>query len=140
MTALLLAVIATPIADLALKAALRHRLGTRRLSLGALGALGLSDHPLWLGRLTTQPDAPRLLLLLGLAAAPVLLLGMVLPSAGLFAGLLVGGAIGNALEHVRRGAVSDYVRLRFWPAFNLADAAILVGVVGLAVVVARLVT
>ena len=42
----------------------------------------------------------------------------------MFAGLLLGGSLGNAVEHAQRGAISDYVRLRFWPAFNLADAAI----------------
>ncbi len=30
-----------------------------------------------------------------------------------------------------RGSVSDYVCLRFWPAFNLADVAITVGAIGL---------
>ena len=44
-------------------------------------------------------------------------------------GAALGGATGNALDMWRRGAVVDFVDLRVWPAFNLADAAIVVGVV-----------
>lgn len=44
------------------------------------------------------------------------------------AGLLGGGAIGNLIDRVRVGAVTDYVDLPRWPAFNLADAAITCGV------------
>jgi signal peptidase II len=44
-------------------------------------------------------------------------------------GLLVGGALGNVLDRVRHGAVTDFIDFPVWPAFNLADAAITVGVV-----------
>ena len=47
-------------------------------------------------------------------------------------GLTIGGAIGNVIDRVRFGAVFDfldfYVGGWHWPAFNLADAAITVGV------------
>ena len=43
-------------------------------------------------------------------------------------GLLLGGAIGNLLDRVREGAVTDFVDLPYWPAFNLADVAITSGV------------
>jgi signal peptidase II len=52
-------------------------------------------------------------------------------------GLLLGGALGNALDRIRIGAVIDYVKLPNWPAFNLADIAITVGVVLLVVVIER---
>jgi signal peptidase II len=52
-------------------------------------------------------------------------------------GLLVGGAIGNVIDRVRLGAVTDFLKLPSWPAFNVADMAITVGVVGLLVVVER---
>lgn len=46
-------------------------------------------------------------------------------------GLVVGGAIGNAVDRVRFGAVFDFVDVHVagwhWPAFNLADAAIMLG-------------
>jgi signal peptidase II len=46
-------------------------------------------------------------------------------------GLLVGGAAGNLVDRAREGAVTDFVDLPLWPAFNLADAAITVGVLAL---------
>ena len=47
-------------------------------------------------------------------------------------GLLVGGALGNLIDRVRADAVTDYVDLLSWPPFNLADVAITLGVVVLA--------
>jgi signal peptidase II len=52
-------------------------------------------------------------------------------------GLLVGGALGNIMDRVRLGAVTDFLKLPSWPAFNVADAAITVGMVLLVVVVER---
>ena len=50
-------------------------------------------------------------------------------------GLLVGGAVGNLVDRIRLGAVTDFLKLPSWPAFNVADMAITVGVVGLLAVV-----
>lgn len=47
-------------------------------------------------------------------------------------GLLVGGALGNAIDRVRFGNVVDFVDVRFFPIFNVADSAITIGVVLLA--------
>jgi signal peptidase II len=44
-------------------------------------------------------------------------------------GLLLGGALGNIVDRVREGAVVDFIKLPYWPAFNVADSAITVGVV-----------
>jgi signal peptidase II len=44
------------------------------------------------------------------------------------AGLLIGGALGNLADRVRIGSVIDFVDLPAWPTFNLADAAIVAGV------------
>ena len=44
-------------------------------------------------------------------------------------GLLAGGTLGNLLDRLRFGRVTDFVELRFWPAFNLADVFIVTGVV-----------
>jgi signal peptidase II len=43
-------------------------------------------------------------------------------------GAAVGGATGNLIDAVWRGAVVDFIDLRFWPVFNLADASIVLGV------------
>jgi signal peptidase II len=47
-------------------------------------------------------------------------------------GLQLGGAIGNLLDRVRLGYVVDFIDVGFWPVFNLADSAIVVGVAILA--------
>ncbi len=44
-------------------------------------------------------------------------------------GLLVGGSAANLADRVRLGRVTDFLELRYWPAFNLADTFIVVGVV-----------
>ena len=46
-------------------------------------------------------------------------------------GLLLGGALGNVLDRVRDGAVTDFLKVPHWPAFNVADVAITAGVVAL---------
>ena len=43
-------------------------------------------------------------------------------------GLLIGGSASNLTDRIRLGHVTDFLDLRFWPAFNLADAFIVVGV------------
>jgi signal peptidase II len=82
--------------------------------------------------------------LLGIKAAAVVLLWVWLARAGhrltaLALGLIVGGALGNALDRLINGWVTDFVLFyvasgnwRFnWYVFNLADVAIVAGVVGL---------
>ncbi len=59
--------------------------------------------------------------------------------AGIALGLIVGGAIGNAIDRAVHGAVMDFVLFHVtagawafqWYVFNLADAAIVAGVIGL---------
>jgi signal peptidase II len=43
-------------------------------------------------------------------------------------GLVVGGSVSNLADRVRLGHVTDFLDLRYWPAFNLADSFIVVGV------------
>jgi len=43
-------------------------------------------------------------------------------------GLLVGGAIGNLIDRISNGSVTDFIKLPFWPAFNISDMAITFGV------------
>ena len=47
-------------------------------------------------------------------------------------GLLAGGALGNLADRIRMDSVTDFIDLPLWPAFNLADIAIVAGVAGLA--------
>jgi signal peptidase II len=41
---------------------------------------------------------------------------------------VIGGSSSNLLDRVRLGYVTDFLDLRYWPAFNLADSFIVVGV------------
>ena len=89
------------------------------------------------------------------ASRPLLLVGITLVIVALFAfllirstarweaialGLIIGGALGNALDRIRLGAVVDFLDFHIWdyhwPAFNLADAAIAVGVMVLLAITA----
>jgi signal peptidase II len=49
----------------------------------------------------------------------------VLPAA---LGLLIGGSVSNLADRVRLGYVTDFLDFDYWPAFNLADSFIVVGV------------
>jgi signal peptidase II len=43
-------------------------------------------------------------------------------------GLLLGGALGNLADRARQGSVTDFIDPVAWPAFNLADTCIVIGV------------
>jgi signal peptidase II len=122
-----------------------------RLSLGVpvplvdgLVALTLVLNPgLAFGLLGSVPPAWRwMVAALSLVALAVLarVAIRVLPAGGwtgrLAVGLIFGGAVGNLLDRARFGAVVDFVDVHWrewhWPAFNVADSAITVGVTLLA--------
>jgi len=46
-------------------------------------------------------------------------------------GLLVGGALGNLIDRLVHGYVTDFIKLPAWPAFNISDMAITLGVLSL---------
>lgn len=51
-------------------------------------------------------------------------------------GMLIGGAVGNVVDRIRAGSVTDFVKLPLgWPPFNLADMSITLGVVILFLVI-----
>lgn len=47
-------------------------------------------------------------------------------------GLVLGGTAGNLIDRLRLGYVTDFIDVGVWPAFNIADSAIVVGVIILA--------
>jgi len=51
-------------------------------------------------------------------------------------GLLLGGALANAVDRVTQGYVVDFIQIPHWPIFNVADSGITVGVVILVVRIA----
>lgn len=46
-------------------------------------------------------------------------------------GVVAGGAIGNLADRLREGSVVDWIDPMLWPAFNIADVAIVTGILGL---------
>lgn len=76
--------------------------------------------------------------LIALTVAALLFVGFLFardptrPGMWIAIGLLAGGALGNLVDRVRTGEVTDYVDFLSWPPFNLADIAITLGVVVLA--------
>jgi signal peptidase II len=91
------------------------------------------------GLLQQQSPLGGIILLLGKALAVVLLWVWLARTrtrlAALSLGLIIGGAIGNAVDRLAYGAVADLVHFHVggfsWYVFNLADAAIVAGVAGL---------
>lgn len=83
-------------------------------------------------------SAGNALILVALALAIVVALVIWLKTAthaliGVALGLVIGGALGNIIDRLRFGAVFDFLDFHafgwHWPAFNVADSAITVGVV-----------
>lgn len=96
------------------------------------------------GMLSRVPGGSRWVVsLLSLAALGLLLWlsSRLIPTGGvltrLAVGLILGGAVGNLIDRARFGAVVDFLdvywRQYHWPAFNVADSAISIGVAALAV-------
>lgn len=74
-----------------------------------------------------------LVFLWAIASAGIVLLTLGVPhfecrTARIGLGAAIGGATGNLLDVLRRGAVVDFIDLRIWPVFNVADTAIVVGI------------
>jgi signal peptidase II len=44
-------------------------------------------------------------------------------------GLILGGTIGNLIDRLHLGYVTDFIDVGWWPAFNIADSAVVVGVI-----------
>jgi len=53
-------------------------------------------------------------------------------------GLVLGGTVGNLIDRMHFGYVTDFIAVGIWPAFNIADSAIVVGVIIFAYFLLRL--
>ena len=131
MTELLLGLVLVPAVDHAVKLLVLTRLGRGTLSLGVLGSLRLVRAQTWMRRGTRSITPLGMWAVWGVAAAASAAVCALHPALGWALGLLVGGALSHALETSLRGSICDYVCLRFWPAFNLADVALTTGALGL---------
>ncbi len=83
-----------------------------------------------------QGAGPLLILtsVVGMAAILVYLFnpGFAHPLMRLGLASMLGGAVGNLIDRVRDGEVVDFIKVPNWPAFNVADSAITIGVLLLA--------
>lgn len=41
---------------------------------------------------------------------------------------IIGGAVGNMIDRIARGYVIDFIRVGWWPSFNLADTFLVIGI------------
>ncbi len=133
MTALAAGLILVPVLDQALKLMVLRGLASASVPLGPFGKLQVVRSRVWLARAGAGPHLATVWAVWLFAAGSLVALSGLLPPCGWFAGALLGGSLSHALETSLRGCVIDYVRLRFCPAFNLADAAITVGAAGILV-------
>jgi signal peptidase II len=128
---LLLLGLAIVAADLGLKGLVRQRLACAQLSLGRLGCLRTVTGRLWLLRAERRYSVAAACAVWALLAVPLVAVAAWAPACRVPVCLLLAGSAGNLLEHALRGTITDYVCLRRWPAFNLADVSLTVGALGL---------
>jgi signal peptidase II len=139
-TAIVVGLLLVPLADQSVKAWMRGALGGGSVSLGPLGSLRIVHGRIWLARVLPARASRSVMWSLWLVAAAALsALALEIGSGAAFAGLLLGGSLSHLLESTVRGSIDDYVCLRFWPAFDLADAALVAGAIGLCMAAANVV-
>jgi signal peptidase II len=126
--------VATVAADQAIKALVRSSIGRTEgvdLILG-IKIVNVRNRGIAFGMFS---GGGALLVLFAVAALAALLVFFIRhrdrPLVWLPTGLLIGGAAGNLIDRTREGAVTDFFDLPWWPAFNLADVAITLGVLTL---------
>jgi signal peptidase II len=133
MTAFVLGLILVPVVDHAIKLLVLARVGRGSLSLGVLGHVRVVQTQIWMMRVLHRVTPRAMWVLWVPAASASAIICAFAPAFGWSFGLLLGGALSHALEMSLRGSICDYVCLRFWPAFNLADVALTAGAVGIAI-------
>ena len=144
------------VAERPLGAGPTHWLGLAAIVLAAVAADQLTKHivtgrlrlddgvhvvgPLWIHHVRNSGIAfglfasatPVVIVLTGLAVTWMLLFfarsGARHPVLPVALGFVIGGSLSNLLDRVRLGHVTDFIDLRWWPAFNLADSFIVIGV------------
>jgi signal peptidase II len=128
-------VAATVVIDQVSKAIAAHILadGRPRLPVGGFFDLELTRNPG--GAFGILPQSPLLFFLATVViVGGVLAWGLRSSQAPLALGLVAGGGLGNLIDRLVRapgglqGRVVDFIHFHFWPTFNLADSAIVIGV------------
>jgi lipoprotein signal peptidase len=131
MTTLIVALFLVLLIDQLLKLLLWRRLRSQAVPLCRLRDVGVIPAQLWLAHVARCSSPVMTWIMWALLAVTLVVVSTWLPLSRIFVGVLLGGSVSNALESSLRGIVTDYVYFRFWPAFNMADAAITAGAIGL---------
>ncbi|RIK10805.1 MAG: signal peptidase II [Acidobacteria bacterium] len=114
---------------------------TKAIARSSLASGGIAVMPGWLDLQLSENSGGAFGLFSGgrvvfLAAVSVLVIGVLATmgrierrSTALALGILLGGALGNAIDRIFAdgGFVTDFIRFRWWPSFNVADIGIVVG-------------
>jgi lipoprotein signal peptidase len=130
MVTLLTVLILVLVSDQAIKLLVRTRIAHRPVSLGILGSVRMVHGKIWsMGASRGWSLGAMWIVWLACAGVSGVICALA-PDFGLSLGLLLGGALSHAIETSMRGSICDYVCLRFWPAFNLADVALVAGAIG----------
>jgi signal peptidase II len=129
---LVAAAVSVAAADQGIKALVIRSLpvgGSRPLVPAVLSLTHVQNSGVAFGWLARLPSLVTAAIALTLILALLYNRGRWLPTraAGVGMALVTGGAAGNVLDRVGRGFVVDYLDLHFWPVFNLADIAIVLG-------------
>jgi signal peptidase II len=121
------------VADQAVKIIVRGTMdpGDRIEVLPFLDIVRVTNEGIAFSLFTGNQTVIAIVTVLALTGIAVAMTGLVKrnPMAAVGAGLLAGGALGNLVDRVLHGGVTDFVKLTHWPAFNIADMAITAGAI-----------
>jgi signal peptidase II len=128
-----LVVAAVLVIDQVSKALVRHNIvpGERDEVLPFLDLVNTRNEGIAFGGLGGSPIVIALVIAALIGIIVVFAMNATRRWAWLSAGLLLGGAIGNIIDRLREGAVTDFLKLPHWPQFNVADIAVTLGVLSL---------
>ena len=110
----------------------------RAISLGPLGRIQIVLNRVWLAQIHGSFGLKILWGCWAVSTIIVTLFSVFVPASAPFGALLIGGSVSHLFETTYSGAIRDYVGLCFWPRFNLADVAIVLGAFGLVVATVQL--
>ncbi len=131
MSALCIMVLSVVIADQTIKLMLRRFLGSHALAFEPFGSVRVVAGRIWLGRLAHQCTGLKMWSVWLAAAIALVFCSVVANFNTLFVGLLIGSSLSHAAESSLRGSITDYICLRNWVAFNLADLTLAAGAMGI---------
>jgi signal peptidase II len=117
--------------DQIIKLLLRRVIGNDAITLGSHGSIRIVARRIWLERLGLRFSRSMLWCVWAAAAVTLAVCSALAPINTIFAGLLLGASLSHVLETSLRGNVTDYICVRAWVIFNLADLALAAGALGL---------